>query len=156
VGQQLRITAQLVDVRSDAPRWAEKYSGTLDDVFDVQERVSRAIMDAPDVALSPQESAQLAARPLQDVRAFEFYLKAREALGAYDVARAAPLIASAGEIAGRVPALRALEATSGVMQLCTGASRDPAPIASIEREARALIAEAPGFAQGHALLGCRA
>ncbi|MFN8668638.1 MAG: protein kinase [Gemmatimonadaceae bacterium] len=152
-GNALRISAQLVDVQRDEPRWAEKYSGTLDDVFDVQERVSRAIVDALDVALSPQESAQLAARPLQDVRAFELYLKAREALGAYDVARAAPLIARAVEIAGRVPVLRALEAMSGIMQLRTGASRDAALIASIEREARALIVEAPDFAQGHALLG---
>lgn len=152
-GSALRISAQLVDVRSDEPRWAEKYTGTLDDVFDVQERVSRAIVQALDVVLSPQESAQLADRPLQDVRAFELYLKAREALAGYDVARAAPLIARAVEIAGRVPVLRALEALGGVMQLRSGASRDPALIASIEQEARALIAEAPDFAQGHALLG---
>ncbi len=152
-GNALRISAQLVDVQRDEPQWAEKYNGTLDDVFDVQERVSRAIVDALDVALSPQESAQLAARPLQDVRAFELYLKAREALAGYDLVRAAPLIARAVEIAGRVPVLRALEAMGGIMQLRTGASREPALIASIEREARALIAEAPEFAQGYALLG---
>jgi eukaryotic-like serine/threonine-protein kinase len=152
-GNALRISAQLVDVQRDEPTWAEKYAGTLDDVFDVQERVSRAIVDALDIALSPQESAQLAARPLQDVRAFELYLKARESLAGYDVARAEPLIARAVEISGRVPALRALEALSGIMLLRTGASRDPALIASIEREARALIAEAPDFAQGYALLG---
>ena len=152
-GNALRINAQLVDVQRDEPRWAEKYNGTLDDVFDVQERVSRAIVDALDVALSPQESAQLAARPLQDVRAFELYLKAREALAGYEVARAEPLIARAIEIAGRVPVLRALEALGGIMQLRTGASREPALLASIEREARALTAEAPDFAQGYALLG---
>ena len=49
-GNALRINAQLVDVQRDEPRWAEKYNGTLDDVFDVQERVSRAIVDALDVA----------------------------------------------------------------------------------------------------------
>lgn len=152
-GNALRISAQLVDVQTDEPTWAEKYSGTLDDVFDVQERVSRAIVEALDVVLSPQESAQLAQRPLQDVRAFELYLKAKEALGAYDLARAAPLIARAVEIAGWVPALRALDALSRVMQLRTGASRDATLIRSIERDARALIAEAPDFAQGHALLG---
>jgi serine/threonine-protein kinase len=152
-GNALRISAQLVDVGRDAPRWAEKYDGTLDDVFDVQERVSRAIVSALDVVLSPQESARLAERPLQDVRAFELCLKAREALASYDVARAAPLLERAIGIAGRVPVLRALETMIGVMQLRTGASRDPALIASIEREARALIAEAPDFAQGHALLG---
>jgi len=152
-GSALRITAQLVDVQSDEPRWAEKYTGTLDDVFDVQERVSRAIVSALDVALSPQENAQLAARPLQDVRAFELYLKAREALAGYDVPRAAPLIARAIEIAGHVPVLRALEALSGIMQVRTGASRAPELLGSIESEAHALIAEVPDLALGHALLG---
>ena len=45
-GNSLRITAQLIDARSDAHIWAEKYSGTLDDVFDIQEKVSRAIVEA--------------------------------------------------------------------------------------------------------------
>ena len=152
-GNALRISAQLVDVRCDEPQWAEKYNGTLDDIFDVQERVSRAIVSALDVVLSPEENALLAARPLHDVRAFELYLKAREALSGYDVVRAAPLITRAIEIAGRVPELRALEGLSGIMQLRTGASRTPALLASIEQEARALIAEAPQFAQGYALLG---
>jgi TolB-like protein len=35
-GTALRITAQLVDVRTNEPRWADKYSGTVDGVFDVK------------------------------------------------------------------------------------------------------------------------
>jgi adenylate cyclase len=42
----LCITAQLIDALSDAHLWAEKYSGTLDDVFDIQEKVSRSINHA--------------------------------------------------------------------------------------------------------------
>jgi TolB-like protein len=152
-GTALRISAQLVDVRTDEPRWAEKFSGTMDDVFDVQERVSRAIVGALDVALSPGESARLAERPLQDPRAFELYLKAREALAGYDVPRAAPLIARAVEIEGRVPVLRALQALSGIMELRSGASRDPALMARLEQEALALMAECPDRAHGHAILG---
>ncbi len=44
-GNQLRITAQLIEAETDAHLWAEKYSGTLDDVFEIQEKVSRAIVD---------------------------------------------------------------------------------------------------------------
>src|SRR5207249_5647757 len=40
-GSALRITAQLIDIDTDAHLWAEKYSGTVDDVFDLQERLSR-------------------------------------------------------------------------------------------------------------------
>jgi TolB-like protein len=51
-GNTLRITAQLVDTTADEQIWAEKYSGTMDDVFDVQERVSRAIVAALRVTLT--------------------------------------------------------------------------------------------------------
>src|SRR2546430_12983625 len=40
-GSALRITAQLIDVETEEHLWAEKYSGTVDDVFDLQERLSQ-------------------------------------------------------------------------------------------------------------------
>jgi len=152
-GSALRISAQLVDVHSDEPAWAETFSGTMDDVFDVQERVARSIVGSLDVALSPSESARLGERPIQDVRAFELYLRAREALAGYDVARARPLIERAVELEGEVPALRALRAMTSIMLLRTGASRDDALMDEIEREARALIETVPDQAFGHAILG---
>ena len=45
-GNSLRITAQLIDAATDAHLWAEKYTGTLDDVFDLQEKLSRRIVEA--------------------------------------------------------------------------------------------------------------
>ena len=152
-GNALRISAQLVDVRSDEPAWAESFSGTMDDVFDVQERVARSIVEALDVALTPSESARLAERPIQDPRAYELYLKAREALAGYDLARAEPLIAHAVELEGDVPALRALRAMASVSLMRTGAARDEALMEHVETEARALIDAAPDQAYGHAILG---
>lgn len=75
-GNNLRIIAQLIDASSDAHLWAEKYSGTLDDVFDIQEKVSRSIVDALKVELSPEEKDNLAKRPIEDIQAYEYYLKA--------------------------------------------------------------------------------
>ncbi|HSM61343.1 MAG TPA: protein kinase [Longimicrobiales bacterium] len=152
-GTALRISAQLVDVGADEPAWAETFGGTMDDVFDVQERVALAIVRAFDIALSPSESARLHERPIQDVRAFELYLKAREALSGYDVARATPLIERAVELEGDVPALRALRTMTMIMLLRTGASHDDALMDEIERNARALFEEAPGHAYGYANLG---
>ena len=74
-GNALRITAQLVDTTTDEQIWAEKYSGTMDDVFDVQERVSRAIVTALRVTLSASEDDRLAERPIKNPRAFELYLQ---------------------------------------------------------------------------------
>ena len=45
-GNNLRITAQLIDGMNDTHIWAEKYKGTLDDIFDIQEKVARSIADA--------------------------------------------------------------------------------------------------------------
>ena len=82
-GNSLRITAQLIDAATDAHLWAEKYSGTLDDVFDLQEQLSRRIVDALKGALTPEEDRRLAARPLADVRALDCYLRAMQQVRAF-------------------------------------------------------------------------
>jgi serine/threonine protein kinase len=76
-GNNLRITAQLIDAANDAHLWAEKYGGTLDDIFDIQEKVSHSIVDALKLKLTPQEAGRLAERPIPSPLAYEFYLKAR-------------------------------------------------------------------------------
>jgi len=75
-GNSLRITAQLIDAANDAHLWAEKYSGTLDDVFAIQEKVSRSIVDALKLKLTPEESRKIAERPIDNVAAYQCYLKA--------------------------------------------------------------------------------
>jgi serine/threonine protein kinase/Flp pilus assembly protein TadD len=79
----LRITARLVDAPNDVQLWSDKYGGTLDDVFDFQERVSRSIVDALEIRLSPREAAQLAERPIDDVRAQDSYLRARSEIWSF-------------------------------------------------------------------------
>ena len=76
-GNNLRITAQLIDATNDAHLWAEKYSGTLDDVFDIQERVSRAIVNSLRVKFGPEEDKRIAERPIPNVHAYECYLRAK-------------------------------------------------------------------------------
>ena len=75
-GNNLRITAQLIDAVNDKHLWAEKYSGTMDDVFDIQEKVSRSIVDALKVIITPDEEKQIAERPIDNVQAYECYLRA--------------------------------------------------------------------------------
>jgi eukaryotic-like serine/threonine-protein kinase len=77
-GSMLRITAQLIEIETDAPLWSEKYSGTVDDVFDLQERLSRQIVEALQITLSPPEDREIAERPIADLRAFEYYQRARQ------------------------------------------------------------------------------
>lgn len=73
----LRITAQLIDAMNDAHIWAEKYSGTLDDIFDIQERVSRSVVKALELMLTSEEAGRMAERPIGNVAAYDCYLKAK-------------------------------------------------------------------------------
>jgi len=77
VGNNLRITAQLIDAANDVHLWAEKYSGTLDDVFDIQEKVSRSIVDEIQLHLTPEEEARIRERKIENIEAYEYYLRAR-------------------------------------------------------------------------------
>jgi adenylate cyclase len=79
-GDRLRITAQLIDARTDNHLWTEKFSGTMDDIFEVQERVSREIVNALNVTLTPDEDRRLADRPVRDARAYDLYLRARQTI----------------------------------------------------------------------------
>jgi TolB-like protein len=77
-GNDLRITAQLIDGRTDEHLWSERYSGTLDDVFEMQERLSCSIVDALMLELSPEEERRLTERPIDNAQAYECYLRARQ------------------------------------------------------------------------------
>ena len=76
----LRITAQLIDVESDTQLWAETYKGKLADVFDFQEQVSKQIVDALMVKLTPTEKVVLTKRSTVNAEAFDCYLRARDFL----------------------------------------------------------------------------
>lgn len=108
----LRVTAQLVDASSDAPVWAEKYSGTLDDVFDIQEKLSRHIVEALRLRLTPDEEKRIAERPIRDVRAYEYYLLARQQIWSFtapSLERGLQLIRQAQAIVGESELLLAAE-----------------------------------------------
>ncbi len=154
-GNALRVTAQLVEAATDIPRWSEKFSGTLDDVFDVQERVSRAIVAALQVTLSAREDARLAQRPIKDARAFELYLKAQELVRRYGapIDRVLALLDRADAIEGPSLPLRALRIYTQIMQMRAGMRTDAENLAQAEAAAQALVAEAPQAAYGYALLG---
>jgi non-specific serine/threonine protein kinase len=76
-GSRLRITAQLVDARSDSLLWSERYDREMADVFAVQDEIARKIAEALRVQLSPQEQEELGARPTANLQAYDLYLRGR-------------------------------------------------------------------------------
>ena len=75
-GNNLRITAQLIDGTNDSHIWSEKYTGTLEDVFDIQEKVSHSIADTLKIKLSSLEKNKIHKRPIDNVFAYDCYKRA--------------------------------------------------------------------------------
>ena len=75
-GNNIRIIAQLIDGTNDSHIWADKYNGTLEDIFDIQERVSRSIADALKIKLSSSEKEKIDQRPIDNAFAYDCYKRA--------------------------------------------------------------------------------
>jgi non-specific serine/threonine protein kinase len=76
-GSRLRINAQLMDARTDFPLWSERYDREMKDVFEVQDEIARKIAEALRITLSPQEQAALAAKPTENLQAYDLYLRGK-------------------------------------------------------------------------------
>ncbi len=76
-GARLRISAQLVDTRTDFPLWSERFDREMKDVFEVQDEMARKIAEALRVTLSPQELEALADKPTENPQAYDQYLRGK-------------------------------------------------------------------------------
>jgi len=79
-GNRVRITAQLIDARSDSHLWSETYDRTLDDIFAVQEDVARRVVSSLRATLSPRADERISRQPTEDLAAYDLYLHGRESL----------------------------------------------------------------------------
>jgi adenylate cyclase len=77
VGNRVRISAQLIEGATDKHLWAERYDRDLDDIFAVQDDISRSIVAALEVRLAATESRAIAQRGTNSPEAYRFYLMAR-------------------------------------------------------------------------------
>jgi len=79
-GNQVRITAQLIDAMTDHHLWARSYVRNLNDVLTLQDEVARTIADQIRIAVTPEERARLARPRTIDPEAQELYLQGEQAL----------------------------------------------------------------------------
>ncbi len=75
-GGRVRITGQLVDALTGTHLWADRFDGSLDDVFDLQDHVATSVAGAIEPALQAAETAHSAGRPTPDLTAYDLYLRA--------------------------------------------------------------------------------
>jgi len=79
-GGRVRITAQLIDALGGTHLWADHFEGSLDDVFDLQDKVASSVAGVIEPALQAAETARSAGRPTADLTAYDLYLRAHAML----------------------------------------------------------------------------
>ncbi len=155
-GESLRVTAQLIDARSDEHLWADKYSGKLEDVFDIQEQISRKIVDALKMKLSFQEERKLSERPVPNIHVFESYHRARHELYKFTeegLDNALLLIKNALAIAGDNELLYTAMGTVYWQYVNAAIRPDDIYLDKAEECARKVFQLNPESAGGHQVLG---
>jgi len=155
-GEELRISAEVIDAGDGTQLWVQQLDGGLDDVFEMQERVSRSIVEAMDVTLEPGESEGLARRPAGGFGAYDCYLKARHQI--YQFTRES-LEAGIGtlrhglELFPDDPLLLATLGEAYFVRYDWGIAREEWVLDRAEELARRTLSKDPASAQGKKLLG---
>jgi TolB-like protein len=75
-GGRVRITAQLIDAITGAHLWADRFDGSLEDVFELQDRVAYSVAGVIEPALQAAATVLSVGRPTADLTAYDLYLRA--------------------------------------------------------------------------------
>jgi eukaryotic-like serine/threonine-protein kinase len=152
----IRVTVQLVDPESHTLLWAHKYTGALDDVFAIQENISRQIVSSLKIQLSPAENKQILARPLPDAEAYRYYLLAKHEILNYSSAsldRALEYIEKGEAIVGKNVLLLSAKGQAYWQYVNAGISSDPEYLAKAKACADEAFSLDPKSPHAFRLLG---
>ncbi len=74
-GDRLRITGQLIDASTGAHLWADRFDGSLEDVFDLQDRIAASVAGAIAPRLEQAEIERVKRKPTDSLDAYDYYLR---------------------------------------------------------------------------------
>jgi TolB-like protein/Tfp pilus assembly protein PilF len=83
-GARLRITGQLVDATTGNHVWADRYDGALEDVFDLQDRITSSVVAVIEPKVQQAEIARAQAKSTESLTAYDLYLRAFAAHSDYE------------------------------------------------------------------------
>jgi adenylate cyclase len=75
-GRRVRITGQLIDAFTGTHLWADRFDGSLEDIFELQDKVATSVAGVIEPTLQAAETARSARRPTNDLTAYDLYLRA--------------------------------------------------------------------------------
>jgi adenylate cyclase len=94
-GNRVRIGAQLIEAGTGAHVWADRFDGSLEDVFDLQDKVASSVAGVIEPALQAVETARSASRRTSDLGAYDLYLRAYAMYSAFQLRQALALLEEA-------------------------------------------------------------
>jgi adenylate cyclase len=159
VGDQVRVTGQLIDARTDEHLWAKGYDRRITDVLALQGEIAAEIAEALALELSPEDRSRLGHRSTASAAAYELYLKGRDRLHADAADRAE----EADHVAAAIAAFRtAIAADSAFAPAYAGLARAYRRYPELERVeqydsalayARQAVDRDPALPDAHVELG---
>jgi TolB-like protein/class 3 adenylate cyclase/predicted ATPase len=94
-GNRVRISVQLIEAETGAHLWAERFEGSLEDVFDLQDKVASSVAGVIEPALQTAETARAASLRTSDLSAYDLYLRASAMHSTYQLRQALALLEQA-------------------------------------------------------------
>lgn len=98
IGPQLRLTVQLIDAATERQLWAERYDSRSEEIFAVQDDITRAIAATLDGRIAASGAERARRKPPADWLAYDYFLQGREQIHRYRFAEAEPFLARAIEL----------------------------------------------------------
>ncbi len=138
-GNRVRVTGQLIDAETGNHIWADQHHGTLDDIFELQDRITEAVVGAIAPQIQAAEIARAARKPPADLNAYDHYLKALAAFQRVDRPLVREHLDAALRLAPDYARAKALLASSTTLAIALNEPVDPQEVDRSTRLAREVL-----------------
>lgn len=155
-GESLRVAARLIDTATCSVMWSETYAGILADVFEIQERLARAIATRLELRFTENEVEASRSRHQGSIHAYDCYHRAVENLGSYTeegLDRAVRQVNNGLALVGENALLLATKAYAYLHYVELGIRPEPRYLDQAEEYARQALRINPDLSLGHTALG---
>jgi TolB-like protein len=152
----LRITAQLIDSENDAHIWSDRFTGTLEDVFDIQEKVSKSIVGALRIKISEGEMEKISERPIDNAFAYDCYRRAYPEIMSFNeekIGNGLKLLQKGIDIAGENAVIYAGMASACFQYFNAGIEQEHNLLRAEEYVGKAFALN-PELAEAHFVMAC--
>lgn len=154
-GDAVRVTVQVIEAAEDRNLWSSKFSGTMSDVFEIQERVASEVAGALHVSFSDAQADRMRRRRLEDPRELELFMRVQRELWRVDaegLLRAEALLGAAVELVDESPRLMAVKAEILFQSVNLGFSDDKGRFEEARQLAEQAIEADPDCAPAYGVL----